>query len=214
MTKWQKLHENDEVTGVGGRRGHHRERTASGPGGPRPERGAIQRVEGFGPLLFECARLLDEIAQAEFNRQAGRRLLTPALVRLLPHLSREGIRPTDLARRVDVTKQAVGQALAGLEAMKLVELVPDASDGRARLVRLTAVGEAAYAHGHGVLAFYASELSARLGATPVAAVAKGLATLLPVLQEWSVHGAPTAPGIPDGGASDRLPRPPSRRRMR
>ena len=212
MTKVQKLHENDEVTGVGGRRGHHRER--SGPGGPRPERGAIQRVEGFGPLLFECARLLDEIAQAEVNRQAGRRLLTPALVRLLPHLSREGIRPTDLARRVDVTKQAVGQALAGLEAMKLVELVPDASDGRARLVRLTAAGEAAYAHGHGVLAFYAGELSARLGPTPVAAVAKGLAALLPVLQEWSVQGAPTAPGVPDGGASHRLPKPPSRRRKR
>jgi DNA-binding MarR family transcriptional regulator len=181
-------------------------------GGTRPDRGAIQRVEGFGPLLFECARLLDEIAQAEVNRQAGRRLLTPALVRLLPLLSREGIRPTDLARRVDVTKQAVGQALAGLEAMKLVEFVPDASDGRARLVRLTAGGEAAYAHGHGVLAFYAGQLSARLGARRVAAVANGLATLLPVLQEWSVQGAPTAPGIPDGGASHRLPRPPSRRR--
>ena len=64
---------------------------------------------GFGPILFECARLLDEIAQAEVNRQAGRRVLTPALVRLLPHLSREGIRPTELARRVEVSKQAGGR---------------------------------------------------------------------------------------------------------
>jgi DNA-binding MarR family transcriptional regulator len=187
---------------------------ARGRRGSRRERGTIGRLEELGPLLFECARLLDEIAQAEVNRQAGRRLLTPALVRLLPHLSRDGIRPTDLARRVDVTKQAVGQALAGLEAMKLVELVPDASDGRARLVRLTAAGEAAYAHGHDVLAFYARELSARLGVTPVAAVTKGLATLLPVLQDWSVRGAPIVPDVPDGGASNRLPKPSSGRRKR
>jgi hypothetical protein len=53
---------------------------------------------GLGPVLFECARLLDEIAQAEVNREAGARVLTPALVRLLPHLSTEGIRPTELAR--------------------------------------------------------------------------------------------------------------------
>ena len=71
-------------------------------------------LAAFGPVLFECARLLDEIAQAEVNRQAGRRVLTPALVRLLPHLSRDGIRPTELARRIEVSKQAVGQALADL----------------------------------------------------------------------------------------------------
>jgi DNA-binding MarR family transcriptional regulator len=172
----------------------------------------VERLNRFGPVLFECARLLDEVAQAEVNRQAGRRLLTPALVRLLPHLSRAGIRPTELARRVEVTKQAVGQALAGLEAMKLVELVPDASDGRARLVRLTAAGEAAYAHGHGVLAFYAEALSHRVGASTVADLAAGLAAVLPVLQEWSEHGAPRIPNVPDGAAADRLPKPPAARR--
>ena len=102
-----------------------------------------QAAAAFGPVLFECARQLDEIAQCEVNRQAGRRVLTPALVRLLPHLSRDGIRPTELARRVDVSKQAVGQALADLAARRLVELVPDPADGRARLVRLTETGAAA-----------------------------------------------------------------------
>src|SRR5512139_669525 len=116
----------------------HHPFVARSPGSP---------ADTFGPVLFECARLLDEMAQAEVNRQAGRRLLTPALVRLLPHLSREGIRPTDLARRVDVTKQAVGQTLAGLTALRLVEHVPDPTDGRARLVRLTEAGAAAYGHG-------------------------------------------------------------------
>ena len=69
-------------------------------------------------------------------------MLTPALVRLLPHLSRHGIRPTELARRIEVSKQAVGQALADSASRRLVELVPDPSDGRARLVRLTASGAA------------------------------------------------------------------------
>jgi len=167
-------------------------------------------VDAFGPVLFECARLLDEIAQAEVNRQAGRRLLTPALARLLPHLSREGIRPTELARRVDVTKQAVGQALAGLSALQLIELVPDPSDGRARLVRLTEAGAAAYGHGRGVLAFYASALSSRLGRARIAEISAGLTDVLAVLQQWIAQGAPVQAGVLPGGPGPH----PHRRRRR
>ncbi len=156
-----------------------------------------QAAAAFGPVLFECARQLDEIAQSEVNRQAGRRVLTPALVRLLPHLSRGGIRPTELARRVEVSKQAVGQALADLAARRLVELVPDPADGRARLVRLTETGAAAYDHGRGVLAFYASALGERIGADRVAALGAALAEVLAVLQQWTAEGAP-APDIPAG----------------
>jgi DNA-binding MarR family transcriptional regulator len=170
--------------------------------------------KAFGPVLFECARLLDEMAQAEVNRQAGRRLLTPALVRLLPHLSRTGIRPSELARRVDVTKQAVGQALAGLSALKLVEMVRDPSDGRARLVRLTATGAAAYGHGRGVLAFYASALAERLGGSRLAELEVGLAEVLAVLQEWTAQGAPVQEGISPGSAAPHLPSPRRRPRRR
>jgi DNA-binding MarR family transcriptional regulator len=156
----------------------------------RPVSSATSPAAGLGPLLFACARLLDEVAQAQVNREAGRRLLTPALVRLLPHFSREGIRPTELARRVDVTKQAVGQALGELQRLGFVEIVADPADGRARLVRLTASGEAAYGHGHDVLAFYEAELAKRIGARQVRAVRAGLSQMLPVLQQWTVEGAP------------------------
>jgi DNA-binding MarR family transcriptional regulator len=158
-------------------------------------------LAAFGPTLFECARLLDEIAQAEVNRQAGRRVLTPALVRLLPHLSRDGIRPTELARRIEVSKQAVGQALADLESRRLVELVPDPSDGRARLVRLTPSGLAAYDHGRGVLAFYASVLGQRLGTKRVAVLTEGLMDALAVLQRWTTEGAPSQPDVPAGSVA-------------
>jgi DNA-binding MarR family transcriptional regulator len=146
---------------------------------------------GLGPLLFACARLLDEVAQAEVNRQAGRRLLTPALVRLLPHLSRDGVRPTELARRIEVSKQAVGQALRELERLKFVELVTDPADGRARLVRLTVAGAAAYQRGHEVLAFYEAALASQLGSRQVAAVRQGLTRMLPVLEAWRATGAPS-----------------------
>ena len=149
---------------------------------------------GLGPLLFACARLLDEVAQAEVNREAGRRLLTPALARLLPHLSREGIRPTALARRIEVSKQAVGQALRELERQKFVELVIDPEDRRARLVRLTPAGAAAYDHGHDVLAFYEAALASRIGVRRVGAVRAALSRMLPVLQEWIANGPPVRDG--------------------
>lgn len=153
---------------------------------PRP-------LPSLGPLLFECARLLDDIAQAEVNRQAGARLLTPALVRLLPHLSTEGIRPTEIARRIDVSKQAVGQALATLESQGFVEMIPDDADGRARLVRLTAHGLAAFEHGRGVLAFFESGLRERVGATRIEALRETLDRMHAVLLEWTAHGAPEQP---------------------
>lgn len=148
----------------------------------------------FGHTLFTCARLLDEVAQAEVNRQAGSRVARPALMRLLQHLDFEGIRPTELARRVDVSKQAVGQALAELEAQGLVEAVADDSDGRARKVRLTELGGAAFAHGLGVLAFFTHALEAEVGAHRVAATFAGLRALEEVLARWARTGAPRRPG--------------------
>lgn len=135
--------------------------------------------------------MLDDLAQAEVNREAGRRLLTPALVRLLPHLSRTGIRPTDLARRVDVSKQAVGQSLRELEALAFVELVGDPADGRARLVRLTAAGVAAYDHGRAILFFYESALAARVGPRRIDALRAALGRIHAVLADWTDNGAPT-----------------------
>lgn len=55
-----------------------------------------------------------------------------------------GSRLTDLAERGDLTKQAVGEMVSDLERLGYVERVPDPSDGRAKIVRLTARGRACY----------------------------------------------------------------------
>lgn len=51
-----------------------------------------------------------------------------------------GTRVTTLASRAGMTHQSMTQLVDELEARQIVERVPDPSDGRARLVRLTAHG--------------------------------------------------------------------------
>ncbi|UPK72975.1 MarR family transcriptional regulator [Nocardioidaceae bacterium SCSIO 66511] len=49
----------------------------------------------------------------------------------------DGVRATELAESFAVHKSTVSRGLATLEQIGLVERVPDPTDGRARLVRLT-----------------------------------------------------------------------------
>lgn len=52
----------------------------------------------------------------------------------------DGMRPTELARRTLMTKQAMNHLLAGLEARGYLERVASEGDGRARVLRLTSKG--------------------------------------------------------------------------
>ena len=58
-----------------------------------------------------------------------------------------GSRVVDMARRARMTKQAMGQLVAAVEELGYVERIPDPSDGRAQLVRVTRRGERAAAAG-------------------------------------------------------------------
>jgi DNA-binding MarR family transcriptional regulator len=136
----------------------------------------------FGHLLLTCARLFDEAAQAQLNATTGDRLGRPAVMRLIPHLDTVGIRPTQLARRVDISKQAVGQVLAELEARGLVDYTPDPADGRARLVRLTKAGVQASVLGLGVLADLERRVTRRVGRARMREVHAGLEAILDAVQ--------------------------------
>jgi DNA-binding MarR family transcriptional regulator len=52
----------------------------------------------------------------------------------------EGRRPTELAELLQITKQSVNDLLRDMEARGYLELTPDASDGRARIIQLTDKG--------------------------------------------------------------------------
>ena len=87
-------------------------------------------------VLFRSARLLNERALARVRERTGSEI-RPAHTTLFPHLDLEGTRLTELARRVGISKQAVGQLVGDLEGMGWLERVPDPEDGRAKLVRFT-----------------------------------------------------------------------------
>jgi DNA-binding MarR family transcriptional regulator len=138
-----------------------------------------------GQLLLKCARLLDERAVARVNREAGapQPRLRPAHTRLLPHIDVEGTRLTELARRLGVTKQAVGQLVDDLVGQGVLDLAPDPADKRARLVRFTPKGMAAIAQGLGVLRQLESELSRQVGAQRMRALHETLSELLVALEQ-------------------------------
>jgi DNA-binding MarR family transcriptional regulator len=144
-----------------------------------------EQDQSFGHLLFTCARVLDGLAQAEVNRQAKQRVARPALMRLVAYLDFEGVRPTVLARQVDVSKQAIGVAVGELIKQGFAEYIDDPTDRRARLVRLTAAGGEAFAQGLSVLQLFEKRLTAEVGGKTMKRLVAGLQAIRPVLDAWS-----------------------------
>lgn len=151
---------------------------------PSPDSLREAQSTSFGHVLFDCARRLDEIAQARLNAEAGSRLARPSVMRLVPFITREGIRPIELARRLDVSKQAVAQALALLEEQGFITNKPDPTDGRGRLVCLTDAGEAAHHRGLKVLADLEDALVGKMGSRSLAETFRGLKVIQKILLEW------------------------------
>lgn len=75
----------------------------------------------------------------------------------LPHMAvlqfpgPDGVRPGMLAERAGMSKQAMNQLLRSLEALGYVARSDAPGEGRARIVRLTKRGRAAYATIHDIL---------------------------------------------------------------
>jgi DNA-binding MarR family transcriptional regulator len=124
---------------------------------------ALKR-QSVAQLLFKCARLVNERAIARVNEKiAPAPALRASHTALFPHLSAEGVRGADLAKKLGVTKQAVSQLLTELEQWGVVEQVPDPADGRAKLVRFTKKGEQGLVQGITVLRELEQELSDKIG---------------------------------------------------
>src|SRR6202045_5545703 len=71
---------------------------------------------------------------------AGYGDLNAAHIGLWRYPGLEGLRPSQLADRVGITKQSVNDLLAHLEQRGYLKRVPDPADGRARVIRLTSKG--------------------------------------------------------------------------
>jgi len=120
--------------------------------------GALLRV----PAQAIHRRLIDDLNAAGF----------PEL--RLPHMAvlqfpgPDGVRPTALADRAGMSKQAINQLLRSLEAYGYVVRSDAPDEGRARTVHFTKRGRAAYAKIHDILRDIEHEWSVELGAKPFA----------------------------------------------
>jgi DNA-binding MarR family transcriptional regulator len=74
----------------------------------------------------------------------------------------DGVRPGVLAERAGMSKQAMNQLLRSLEALGYLARSNAPDEGRARIVRLTKRGRAAYAKIHEILRDIEREWSAEL----------------------------------------------------
>jgi DNA-binding MarR family transcriptional regulator len=134
----------------------------------------------LGQLLLRSARLFDTMAFSRWSKH--HRGIRRAHLQLMPHLDLEGTRITELARRAEITKQAVGQLVTDMEEAGYVERRPDPSDQRAKLVVLTRRGRKAMLEGLAVFKGIEAELREAVGAETVDGLVAGLAALLPALE--------------------------------
>ncbi len=82
---------------------------------------------------------------------------------LLPFIDVKGSRTTEVARRLGVTKQAVGRSIKILLDEGLVEFVSDPDDGRAFLIRYTPAGIKRLSQTHEAIRRVEQELDRELG---------------------------------------------------
>jgi DNA-binding MarR family transcriptional regulator len=117
--------------------------------------------QGLGILLFVANRALEQRA-FDAIVAAGITDITLAQARIAARIAPDGSRVSDLAEQARVTKQSAASLVEQLERAQYVERVPDPTDGRARLVRLTPrlqrVAEVADAEVARVLAEWADHL--------------------------------------------------------
>ncbi|NEM07580.1 MarR family winged helix-turn-helix transcriptional regulator [Geodermatophilus normandii] len=129
-------------------------------------------------VLLEQAMtwIRDDLYALSDARFPGLRMRHYRLLAMLPH---DGERLSRLAAHSGLTKQALAQALAPLEAGGYVEVLPDPSDGRARLVRLTDRGREAEEAVRGRLDAVERDWARRVGEDRYAVARAVLADLAP-----------------------------------
>lgn len=87
-------------------------------------------------MLFVANRALEQRA-FDAVVAAGITDITLAQARVAARIAPNGSRVTELAEQARITKQSAASLVEQLEKAEYVERVPDPTDGRARLVRLT-----------------------------------------------------------------------------
>jgi DNA-binding MarR family transcriptional regulator len=120
---------------------------------------------GFDAFSDELARRVAETEYSDIRITHGC---------VFGNIEPDGSRLTDLAERAHMTKQSVGEVATELEQRGYLERVPDPSDGRAKIIRLTERGQVAQALGRQIIDEIEQEWAERYGADRIAALRDAL----------------------------------------
>jgi DNA-binding MarR family transcriptional regulator len=143
-----------------------------------------EKEDNFAPALAAASRALTATMMAKVA-SCGFKDMTPAFASLMPLLDATGARPTSLAQRAGITKQAISQLVRELEARGYVEQIPDSTDTRAKIVRLTKRGVAIKAACAEVKHELQSMAIAKLGKSRVSRLQRDLIELAAALEDMT-----------------------------
>jgi DNA-binding MarR family transcriptional regulator len=116
----------------------------------------------IGALLRVPAQAIHRRIIKELNAAGFEKLSMPHMA-VLQFPGPDGVRPGTLAERAGMSKQAMNQLLRSLEGLGYVVRSDAPDEGRARLIRFTKRGRAAYLRIHDILRDIEREWSAELG---------------------------------------------------
>jgi len=116
----------------------------------------------IGALLRVPGQVIQRRIIKELNAAGFEELVVPHMA-VLQFPGPEGVRPGMLAERAGMSKQAMNQLLRSLENVGYIVRFNAPDEGRARVVRLTERGHAAYAKIYEILRAIEREWSAELG---------------------------------------------------
>ena len=121
----------------------------------------------LGQLIVRAFYWVDEGLLASL-RSGGGPEVTHAQSMIIMMIGEDIRRPSAIAERLGVSRQAVHQSLRHLTDIGIVELVPDPEDGRAKLARLSRTGAPIHKRARSILDELEIELGKRIGARCVA----------------------------------------------
>src|SRR5579862_7376717 len=116
----------------------------------------------IGALLRVPAQAIHRRIITELNAAGFEELRVPHMA-VLQFPGPDGVRPGTLAERAGMSKQAMNQLLRSLESLGYIARSDAPDEGRARIIRLTKRGRAAYTKVHAILHDIEREWSAELG---------------------------------------------------
>ena len=116
----------------------------------------------IGALLRVPAQAIHRRIIKELNAGGFDELRLPHIA-VLQFPGPDGVRPGTLAERAGVSKQAMNQLLRSLESLGYIVRSDAPDEGRARIVRFTRRGRAAYSKIHDILRDIEREWSAEIG---------------------------------------------------